>query len=104
MAYEQVVMYRLYIVGHRMTPSEFERDKPRLVRLELDDLYTALAVAADYLDAGLNAVIEGDDGRRLEADEIRIEIEPSTGEGSALTVRDGRGARNKSLSYRRDMR
>jgi hypothetical protein len=63
--------YRLYIVGHRMTPSEFEAEKPSLACLELDDLYTAFAAATNYLDSGLNAVIEGDDGSRLEADEIR---------------------------------
>jgi hypothetical protein len=57
-----------------MTPSEFEAEKPSMACLELDDLYAAFAVATNYLDCGLNAVIEGDDGTRLEADEICAEI------------------------------
>jgi hypothetical protein len=67
--------YRLYIVGPEMTRAEFEAAKVDLPCLELDTLYVALAAATDYLQTGLNAIIEGDDGTRLEADQIRAQIE-----------------------------
>ena len=66
--------YRLYIVGPVMTREEFEVAKADLPTIELDDLTTALAAATDYLNTGLNAVIEGDDGTRLDAHEIRVAI------------------------------
>ncbi|SEF11943.1 hypothetical protein SAMN05444161_8659 [Rhizobiales bacterium GAS191] len=66
--------YRLYIVSLDMTPTEFESAKPDLPTIELEDLFTALVAAADYLETGLSAVIEGDDGTHLEADEIRAQI------------------------------
>ena len=66
--------YRLYIVGPVMNREEFEVAKADLPTIELDDLTTALAAATDYLNTGLNAVIEGDDGTRLDAHEIRVAI------------------------------
>ena len=56
-----------------MTCGEFEVEKPGLASLEFDDLYTALAAATDYLETGLSAVIERDDGTHLEPDEIRVQ-------------------------------
>ena len=68
------MVYRLYIVGRNMTSAEFEAAKPDLPTIEIDELMTALDAATDYLEAGLNTVIEGDDGTRLEAHEIRAEV------------------------------
>jgi len=34
------------------------------------------SAATNYLDSGLNAVIDGDDGTRLEAEEIRTKNKP----------------------------
>ena len=66
--------YRLCIVGPVMNREELEVAKADLPTIELDDLTTALAAATDYLNTGLNAVIEGDDGTRLDAHEIRVAI------------------------------
>jgi len=54
--------YCLFIVGAGMSRLEFKREQPYLARLEFDELEPSLDAAEDFLDAGLNPIIEGDDG------------------------------------------
>jgi hypothetical protein len=70
--------YRLFIVGPRTSRLEFKREQPNLAHLDFDELDASLAAAEDFLDAGRNPVIEGDDGSHLEADVIRALIKHRT--------------------------
>jgi hypothetical protein len=65
-------------VGAGMSRLEFKREQPNLARLEFDELEPSLDAAEDFLDAGLNPIIEGDDGAHLEANAIRGRIPPKT--------------------------
>ena len=73
--------YRLFIVGAGMSRLEFKREQPNLARLEFDELEPSLDAAEDFLDAGLNPIIEemmAHDGAHHEANAIRVRIPPKT--------------------------
>jgi hypothetical protein len=53
--------YRLFIVGAGMSRLEFKHEQQNLARLEFDELEPS-GRRQDFLDAGLNPIIEGDDG------------------------------------------
>jgi hypothetical protein len=63
--------YRLYIVGPKMTRDEFEREKGNLAFVAFGRLEDCLAAAEEVFDAGLNPMIEWDEGFHLGGDPIR---------------------------------